>query len=115
MLCAEEHRGAKGGGLDHRVQSCAVKSTANKGHIGKRVEVAEHANPIDDDHIGRALCVGAESCDHKPELLGGSLDGFEMVRGGLVRRDNQSCVGDPCAEGAPGGEQRRSPCVRRYL
>ena len=55
VLRPEEHRSSEGGGLDHRVQPGAVKSTAHKSHIGQRVELPEHADPIHDDDIRRQM------------------------------------------------------------
>ena len=56
----EEHRRAERRRLEHRVQSGGVKSAADERDVGERIEIAEHADAIDEHDVGLRRVRGAE-------------------------------------------------------
>ena len=51
MAWTEQNRRTEGGGLEHRVKSSGVKRTANERDVGECVEVAEDADPVNEQNI----------------------------------------------------------------
>ena len=92
--------------LEHRVQSRGVESSADERDVGERVEIAEHADAVDEHDVGAPARAEAPSRAQRDRLaLAPPLDRREVRRRRLVRRDDQSRLGMPLADAAPRAEQ----------
>ena len=97
----EQHRRPERRRLDHRMQSRRVKSAADVGDIRERVQIAEHADAIDDHDIRGRRGRAREHRATKPGVRCPARDGVRVCRDRFVRRDDQPCVRHPLAHGTP--------------
>src|SRR5690348_73036 len=109
MARAEQDRRAEGGWLQDGMQARGVESATDERDVGECVEVAEHADTIDDDDVGAGCLRVAQLRRVESFSRCPALEWREMRWRGLVRRDDEAwCLRSLTArEPGPRGKQLR--------
>jgi len=90
MTGAEQYGRTEGGGFEDGVKAGRMESTADERHVGERIEIAQHADAVDDDDVGIGCIRFTQS--RSAETFRGcpACDGGEMRRRRLVWSDDDA-------------------------